>query len=116
MIDFTEREEEREMELTEAEQELKYKKEKAQRCKVIALHRLGHHPIKANVSNFNTKAKLKVLNLVKELFELPDDIITTEFNDIVLEVVFDEKEEFSQYPVYTNQIRPKEIVSTQNND
>jgi hypothetical protein len=106
MSDLTnENDEEPEIELTEEEKELKYKKDKAQRCKVIALHRLGHHPIKSNVSNFNSKAKNKVLGLVRELFDLPDEVITQEFNDIVLEVVFDKNEEFSQYPVYTTQMQ-----------
>jgi len=77
------------------------KKEKAQRCKVIALHKMGHHPINVNVSHFNSKSKLKVLEMVKELFEKPDDEIIAEFNEICLEVVFNEENDIQTYPIYS---------------
>ena len=88
-------------EYTEEELEIIKKKEKAQRCKVIALHKMGHHPINVNVSNFNQKSKLKVFELVKELFDKPDDEIIAEFNDVCLEVVFDEKNDIQTYPIYS---------------
>jgi hypothetical protein len=103
-----------EPELTEEEQELKRKKEKAQKCKVIALYKMGHHPIKANVSHFNHKSKLQVLNLVRELFEKPDEEIQTEFNEICCEVVFVENndgDDYTSFPIYkSSAIRPKPPV------
>ena len=90
--------------LTPEEEILKQKKEKAQKCKVIALYGMGHHPIKTNVSNFNQRTKLQVLNKVKELFEKPDAEIQEEFNQICCEVVFCENnkytDDYTTYPVY----------------
>jgi hypothetical protein len=100
--------------LTPDEEEFKRKREKAQRCKVIALHRMGHHPINANVSNFNQKSKLKVLELVRELFEQPDDDIIKEFNEVCLDVVFDERQDFTSYPVYSRPVKPK-VMDLSNN-
>jgi len=109
-----------EPELTEAELELKLKKEKAQRCKVIALNRMGHHPINAVVSQFNQKSKLKLLEIVRELFELPDDEISKEFNEVCIEVIFDEKEDYTQYPVYKKNYKvtdaAKPVVDLAGND
>ena len=48
-----------EPELTEEEMELQKKREKAQRCKIIALSSMGLHPI-TNVSALQTKTKLKL--------------------------------------------------------
>jgi hypothetical protein len=102
-----------EEELNEEEQELKRKKEKALRCKVIALHQLGHHPINTNVSNFHHKAKLQLLDMVKELFEKPDEDIVKEFNELCIEAVFKDSPEndYTTFPAYkTPSIRPKQPI------
>jgi hypothetical protein len=99
---------EEEPEYTEEELVLKHKKEKAQKCKVIALNKMGHHPINVNVSNFNTKSKKKLLDMVKELFEKPDEEIQNEFNEVCLEVVFNDENNIVNYPVYKSVIRPIE--------
>jgi len=96
--------------LTEEEMELQRKKEKAQKCKVIALHRMGHHPINANVSFFNQKSKVKLLEMVRALFENTDEAVNEEFNTVCLDVIFDEKQDVSTYPVYTLRSSPKESV------
>jgi hypothetical protein len=103
---LTETPDDPEIQLTEEEQILKNNKEKALKCKVIALNRMGHHPILANVSNFNKKSKKQLLDLVKQLFDKPMEELDPEFNDVVLEVVFDEKENITQYPIYKTIIRP----------
>jgi hypothetical protein len=95
-----------EPEYTEEELILKHKKQKAQKCKVIALNKMGHHPIEVNVSSFNQKSKIKVLELVKELFEKPDEEIQKEFNEVCLEVIFNENSNIANYPIYKKDIRP----------
>ena len=101
-----------EPELSAEEEELKRKKEKAQKCKVIALYRMGHHPIKANVSYFNHKSKLQVLDMVRVLFDKPDEEIQEEFNEICIDVVFSERkgeDDYTGFPIYKSPpIRPKE--------
>ena len=72
-----------EPELTEEEKEINRKREKVQRCKVIALSSLGLHPI-TNVSALQKKTKIQIIDLVKELFEKDDEEISKEFNDVVI--------------------------------
>ena len=94
-----------EPEYTEEELQLKRKREKAQRCKVIALSSLGMHPISTNVSALNVKTKLKIIDLVKELFEKDDEEIFKEFNEIVLTDVLREDKDYTLYPVYQKKIK-----------
>jgi len=106
--------EEPELEYTEEQLLLKTKKEKAQMCKVIALDEMGHHPINANVSNFNKKTKSQLLKRVEALFNEPDADILKQFNDICLDVVFDEKQDLTKYPIYKSVVPlpelPKPII------
>lgn len=93
-----------EPEYTEEELELKRKREKAQRCKVIALSSLGLHPI-TNVSALHVKTKLKIIDLVKELFEKDDEEIVKEFNKVVVGDVLSEETDYTIYPVYQRKIK-----------
>lgn len=97
-------EDEPEPELTEEQQELLRKKQKAQRCKVIALSRMGLDPIKTNVSVLCYNTKIKILNSVKELFDTEDDDIIKEFNLIIVNDVLNEIKDYTQYPTYKNSI------------
>ena len=90
---------------TEEELELKRKREKVQRCKVIALSSMNLHPILTNVSALNVKTKLKIIDLVKELFEKDDEQILKEFNEIVLTDVLSEDKDYTLYPVYQKKIK-----------
>ena len=81
------------------EEEIKHKKEKAQMCKVIALSSMGMHPI-TNVSALNTRTKLKIINLVKQLFEKDDEEIKKEFNEIVVSDILSEETDYTAYPIY----------------
>lgn len=92
--------EEPEEELTEEELNLKQLKEKAQKCKLIALDKMGYHPINTNGSNLHRNKKKELLEMMKVLFEKSDEEINKEFNDIVCEVVFDASNDYSEYPVY----------------
>ena len=93
-----------EPEYTEEELELKRKREKAQRCKVIALTSLGLHPI-TNVSALHKKTKFKIIDLVKELYERDDKEIVKEFNEVVVSDVLSEEKDYTTYPVYQRKIK-----------
>ena len=97
-------EDEPEPQLTEKEEELKRKREKAQRCKIIALSSLGLHPI-TNVSALQTKTKLQIIELVKELFEKDDEEIVKEFNNVVLHDILSEETDYTTYPIYKRTIK-----------
>ena len=87
-------------ELTEDELALKKKKEKGQMCKTIALHDMGLHPIKTNVSALRKSVKAELLEKVQELFEKPDEDIMLMFNKVVCDVVLGDQDDYTQYPVY----------------
>jgi len=93
-----------EPELTEEQKELLYKKQKAQRCKVIVLASMGLDPIDTNVSCLARNTKLKIIDKVKELFETDDEEIIRKFNEIVCDDILVESKDFTHYPVYKTTI------------
>jgi len=93
-----------EPELTEEQKELLYKKQKAQRCKVIVLASMGLDPIDTNVSCLSSITKIKIINKVKELFETDDEEIIKKFNEIVCEDILCETKDYTKYPIYKTTI------------
>ena len=93
-----------EQELNEEQQIFKYKRIKAQRCKVIALNRMGLHPITTNVSSFKKMQKLELLKIVEELFELEDEDIIKEFNEVCNETIFNGDTPYTEFPIYRQTI------------
>ena len=87
----------------EDEEEITKKKAKAQKCKVIALHQMSMHPITTNTSDLTKKQKAHFLEVVKLLFDKPDDEVQELFNDVCDEVVFVDgpKIDYTSYPRYT---------------
>lgn len=86
-------------EYTEEEKIIKLKKEKAQRCKVIALSSMGFHPL-THTSTLKKLDKVKLLKEVQDLFEKPDNEICLKFNEICLNELFDNADDFTSYPIY----------------
>jgi len=78
------------------------KRQKAQKCKVIALDRMNLHPITTNVGNLQCRQKAQLLKDVQELMEKPNDEITEEFNNICLDKVF--TDDYTTFPVYKKSI------------
>ena len=64
------------------EEKLAILKEKALKCKVIALDILQHNPL-SNPSNMNPREKKKVIKMMETWSEKEDSEINEEFNDIV---------------------------------
>jgi len=93
-----------EPEYTEEELELIRKREKAQRCKVIALSSMGLNPM-TNVSALQTKTKLQIIELVKELFTKKEEEIVKEFNKIVVSDLLSEEKDYTAYPIYKRTIK-----------
>lgn len=84
------------------EEDILKKKEKAQKCKVIALNQMNMHPITTDTSNFTKKQKQNLLDVVKLLFEKSDEEIQEQFNDVCNEVVFVDgpKTDYTAYPIF----------------
>jgi len=89
---------------TEEQLQLIRKRENAQRCKVIALSSMNLHPM-TNVSALQTKTKLQIIELVKELFTKDDEEIVKEFNKVVLSDVLSEEKDYTAYPIYKRTIK-----------
>jgi hypothetical protein len=94
-------------ELTPEELEIQAKRNKAQRCKVIALAKMNLHPITTNVSRLKKPQKDKLLKMVEELFEQDDNEIIAEFNRTCIETVFEtiNDEDYTKFPIYKRPIR-----------
>jgi hypothetical protein len=90
--------------LNDEEKELLYKRNKALKCKTIALDYLNLHPIKTNVSNLSQTNKKKVLKVVEEYFDKEDEEINELFNKICIETVFNSDMDYSEYPIYNRKI------------
>jgi len=94
--------------MTLEEIEIIVMKEKATRCKVIALESLGHHPL-ANPSNMGRRDKKKVLDVMTMWFHSKsNEEIETEFNDIIDDKVLGSGNDYSKY-VENNNIRHPRI-------
>ena len=95
-----------EPEYTEEQLEYKRKKEKAQRCKVIAMDKLNLDPLKN--THYSTKAeKFLIFKEVERLFELPDEEIKAKFFEVcnVKVLSFDDpKMDYSNFAIYQTTI------------
>lgn len=90
--------EEETIEETQAERDMRILKERAMKCKVIALEDLGKHPL-SNPSTFSKRDKKKVLDKMTLWFNKTDEEIDEEFNDIVLDKVFSNDDDYTKYNV-----------------
>ena len=79
------------------EEKLAQLKEKALKCKVIALDLLQHHPL-TNPSAMNPREKNKVISLMETWFGKGDEEVNLEFNDIVCNKLFHYTSDISTLP------------------
>lgn len=94
---------------TQEQLELLDMKEKAMKCKIIALESLGHNPL-TNPTNMNKRDKKKVLDIMTKWFHTKtDEEIQDEFNDIVLNKILNEKDDFTNYSVEAGRIGQPEL-------
>ncbi len=96
------------IEETQAEKDLRILKDRAMKCKVVALEELGHHPL-SNPSTFSKRDKKKVLDKMTLWFNKTDEEIDEEFNDIVLDKVFSNKDDYTKYAVEGGRIGVPEL-------
>lgn len=83
----------------ENEEQLKTLKERAMKCKLIALDKMDKHPL-SNPSYFNKRDKARVIELMTEWFSKEDEEINKWFNDIVNDRILANGLEYQNYPVY----------------
>ena len=97
--------EEPEQELNEEETEYMEKKNKAVKCKVIALHRFNLHPIKTNIKYLKSSIKSKLVILIETLFDEYNENNDIEFNNIISDLFFDFEEDYTTYPIYQSIVK-----------
>jgi hypothetical protein len=69
------------------------------KVKVIGLHRIGKHPL-YNGSLLKRSEKERLKLTMEKIMMLTDDQIQREFNDICIDILFDENTDYSTFPVY----------------
>jgi len=75
------------------------RKEIITRLKVVALDRLGKHPL-MNPAYLGQREKNKLISLMSTLQDEPEESIIKEFNDICNDVLFSGKADPSTFPMY----------------
>lgn len=94
---------------TQEELELLDMKEKAMKCKIIALESLGHNPL-TNPSNMNKRDKKKVLDVMTKWFHTEsEEHIQSEFNDIVCNKILAENADYTKLKVEAGRIGQPEL-------
>ena len=84
-------------------------KEKAMKCKIIALESLGHNPL-TNPTNMNKRDKKKVLDVMTKWFHTEsEEHIQEEFNDIVCNKILNEKDDFTKLSVECGRVGQPEL-------
>jgi len=92
--------EEREVEECKEDKEKVNRKRYITKVKIIALNSLGKHPLD-NPSTFSRKEKTKVMDKMQEILNTyTEEDVTGEFYTICEEKIFNEKSDYSSYPVY----------------
>lgn len=74
------------------------KRDLIDRIKVISLNRLGYYPL-TNPSTFFQKDKDKLIEVMKECLELPEDILTQEFNEVCTTKIFLPNADYSLFTI-----------------
>lgn len=87
-------------ELTAQEELLKKLKEKAMKCKCIALSSMGFHPINTNGSHLHRNKRKELLTKMTTLFDKPDEEINKEFNELICDELLHHTADYQDYPVY----------------
>lgn len=95
----------------ETEEQLTLLKEKAMKCKLIALDKLDKHPL-SNPTYFSKNEKSKVYDLMTEWFNKDDEEVNKWFNDIVNDRILANGLDYQNYPVYD--LRKKVLEETEN--
>lgn len=82
----------------DTEDELMRLKDKAMKCKVIALYKIGKNPL-FNPSGMLNSEKKDLLKLIQEWFEKDDAEIDPLFNEITCERILQSKAEIENYHI-----------------
>ena len=94
--------EEKEVEECKEDKEKVIRKRYITKVKIIALNRLGKHPLD-NPSTFSRKEKTKVIDMMQEVLNTyTEEDVNKDFIIICEDKIFTEKSDYSTYPVYNS--------------
>jgi hypothetical protein len=85
--------------ICESEEQLCTLKERAMKCKIIALDKMEKHPL-INPSSFTKREKTRLVEIMSEWFSKPNDDIDNAFNEIVNETLLCGNKDYNAYPIY----------------
>ena len=69
------------------------------KIKVCALNRMDKYPL-ANPGNFSRKDKTTLLNYMEEYNSKTMEELTNEFNNVCIDKLFSDNNDYSNYPIY----------------
>ena len=88
-----------EIEKTEEQYIVEKRREYITKVKVIALNKLGKHPL-INPSTFRQKEKKQLIKAMEEVMTLTEEEITKQFNEVCADEIFCEGVNYSTYAIY----------------
>lgn len=77
-------------------------KDKALKCKVIALAELKYHPIETNPSHLPPRIKRQLMTIMNDYMNKSDEEVNTEFNEIVNGELLNPTSSYETYAVITS--------------
>jgi hypothetical protein len=83
----------------DTEEQLKELKERALKCKVIALDNMGKHPL-YNPRNMSDRERKKLTADIEVLFNRDNKELDVLFNEVACDKLFSNGKDPSNYPVY----------------
>ena len=81
-------------------------KDKALKCKVIALSQLNYHPTETNPTDLQPKIRRRILSIMADYINKPNEEVDAEFNEIVNEEVLGRNSKYEEYSVATPVLPP----------
>ena len=89
------------LEFETTEQKIQYdkKREYIIKVKVIALNKIGKHPL-INPSYFNQKEKKFLIKTMEEVMTQSEEELTKQFNEVCADEIFNTGADYSTYAIY----------------
>jgi hypothetical protein len=81
-------------------------KDKALKCKVIALSKLNYPPITTNPTDLPARVKRRIMSIMEEYMIKPLDEVDEEFNEIVNDDILGSNSKYEEYSVATPVLPP----------
>jgi hypothetical protein len=87
-------------------------KDKAMKCKVIALSQLNYHPTNTNPTDLQPKIRRKIISIMEDYIIKSNAEVDIEFNEIVNNEILGNKSKYEEYRVSNPVLPPTYNLNT----